>query len=70
MIDRFKCNMSEASIRLDGNDQPRCDLLLVRIVERGSGNIHKQQPNRGDVERGRKCGFFGLFLQTRCAAFD
>jgi hypothetical protein len=39
MIDRFKCNMSGASLRLDGSDQLRRDLFLARIVERSSGNV-------------------------------
>jgi len=37
--DRFKCNMSGDSIRLDGNDRLRRDLLLARIVEHSSDNI-------------------------------
>jgi len=68
MFDRFKCNMSNDSLRLDGNDQLRRDLLLARIVARSSGNIPEQQQTRcesaGDLKR---LGFW-LFLQTRWAA--
>jgi len=39
MFERFKCNMSRASVRLDGNDQLHRDLLVEQIVERGSGNF-------------------------------
>ena len=39
MFDRFKCNMSGASVRLDGNDRLHRDLLLEQIVERGSENF-------------------------------
>ena len=65
MFDRFKCNMSGASVRLDGNDRLHCDLSLKQIVGRSSGNILKHQQNRGVFARGPKRRCFGLFLQTR-----
>ena len=68
MIDRFKCNMSGGSIRLDGNDRLRRDLPLDRIVERSNGNIPEHQQNGGDFARSLKRPCFGLFLQTRYAA--
>ena len=65
MIDRFRCDMSNASVRLDGNDRLHLDLLLTRIVGRSSGNNPEHQQNRGDFTRGPEPRCFGLFLQTR-----
>ena len=65
MFDRFKCNMSGVSLRLDGNDQLHRVLLLTRIVERGSGSNPGYQQNRSDFGMGRKPPTFGLFLQIR-----
>jgi len=65
MIERFKCNMSGASLRLDGNDRLRRDLLLARIVEHGSGKVPEHQQDCGDIARGLKPPCFRLFLQIR-----
>ena len=65
MFDRFKCNMSGASVRLDGNDQLHRDLFVVRIVERGSGNVPEHLQNRGEFAAKLKRRCFGLLLQTR-----
>jgi len=68
MFDRFKCNMSGPSVRLDGNDQPRRVLLLARIVERGSGNNPEHQQNCSEFGTRRKSRGIGVFLQTRYGA--
>ena len=54
MFDRFKCNISDASVRLDGNDQPRRDLPVARRVERSSGNIPRPQPDKQDFSPSMK----------------
>ena len=63
MSDRFKCHMSGASVRLDGNDQLRRDLLLARVVVRSNGNVLKHQHDRGVFARGPKRRRFGLFYR-------
>lgn len=67
MLDRFKCNMSGPSVRLDGNDRLHRDLSLKLIVQRSSGNILRHQQNSGDFTRGPNRRCIGLFLQTRWA---
>jgi hypothetical protein len=52
MIDRFRYDMSSASVRLDGIDRLHLDLLLARTVGRSSGNIPEHQQNHGEFAVG------------------
>jgi len=65
MLKRFRCDMSSASVRLDGIDRLHLDLLLARVVGRSTGNIPEHQQHCGSFARGSEPRCFGLFLQTR-----
>jgi hypothetical protein len=67
-IDTPQRDMSDSSIGLGVDGQPRCDCLVARLLRPDSGNVRSDQQKGVRFRCGMKLVVFGLFLQTRYVA--